>query len=101
MNISNNISSIGAHQTMLDTTANNIANINTDKFVPKDVKITNISNSVHANVREMDDSGTKRSQTDLVKEISNEIIAQDATTVNINVIKAQDEMMGTILNIKV
>ncbi len=32
MNISNNISSIQAHQTMLNTTANNVANVNTDGF---------------------------------------------------------------------
>lgn len=100
MNISNNVSSIGAHQTMLNTTANNVANVNTDGFIPKDTRMTNDSNSVRANIREADDNGSKRSQTDLAKEIPDEIIAQDATAVNVNVIKTQDEMLGTLLDIK-
>ena len=100
MNISNNISSIGTHQTMLNTTANNVANVNTDGFIPKDTRMTNDSNSVRANIREADDNGSKRSQTDLAKEIPDEIIAQDATAVNVNVIKTQDEMLGTLLDIK-
>jgi flagellar hook protein FlgE len=100
MNISNNVSSIGAHQTMLNTTANNIANVNTDGYVPKDTRITNDSNSVHATTREADDNGSPKSQTDLTKEIPDEIIAQNATAANVNVIKAQDEIMGTLLDIK-
>ncbi|ADN09253.1 flagellar basal body protein [Sulfurimonas autotrophica] len=100
MNISNNISSIGAHQTMLNTTANNVANVNTDGFVPKDTRMSNDSNSVRATIRETDSNGSAKSQTDLAKEIPDEIIAQDATTVNVNVIRTQDEMMGTLLDIK-
>jgi len=100
MNISNNVSSINAHQTMLNTTANNVANVNTDGFIPKDTRIGNDSNSVRANIRQADDNGSSKSQTDLAKEIPDEIIAQDATAVNVNVIKTQDEMMGTLLDIK-
>jgi len=100
MNISNNVSSINAHQTMLNSTANNIANVNTDGFIPKDTKITNDTGSVRANTQEADNNGSKRSQTDLAKEIPDEIIAQDATAVNVNVIKTQDEMLGTLLDIK-
>lgn len=100
INISNNISSITAHQTLLDTTANNIANVNTDGFIPKDTRMVNSNGSVGTNTREADNNGSKRSQTDLAKEIPNEIIAQDATAVNVNVIKTQDEMMGTLLDIK-
>ncbi len=100
MNISNNISSINAHQTLLNATANNVANVNTDGFIPKDAKISNQSNSLHVNIREADNNGSKRSQTDLAKEIPNEIIAQDGVAVNVNVIKTQDEMMGTLLDIK-
>ena len=100
MNISNNVSSIGAHQTMLNTTANNVANVNTDGFIPNDTRITNNSNSIQANIREADNNGSKRSQTDLAKEIPDEIIAQDATAVNVNAIKTQNEMMGTLLDIK-
>lgn len=100
MNISNNISSIGAHQTMLNTTANNVANVNADGFVPKDTRITNHSDSVRATTREADNNGSPKSQTDLAKEIPDQIIVQDATAANVNVIKAQDEIMGTLLDIK-
>jgi len=101
MNISNNISSIGAHQTMLNTSASNIANVNTEKFVPSDTRITNSSNSsVTAYNVKTDDNGTQRSQTDLAKEIPNQIIAQDATEVNVVAIKTQDEMFGSLLDIK-
>ncbi|WP_457749220.1 flagellar basal body rod C-terminal domain-containing protein [Sulfurimonas sp.] len=100
MNISNNVSSITAHQTLLNTSANNIANVNTDGFIPKDTRITDNAGSVRTNTREADNNGSKRSQTDLAKEIPNEIIAQDATAVNVNVIKTQDEMLGTLLDIK-
>lgn len=101
MNISNNIASINAHQTMLNTTANNIANVNTDGFIPKDTRITNKSGSIDTNTRESDSNNSKRSQTDLAKEIPDQIIAEDATAVNVTAIKTQDEMMGTLLNIKV
>lgn len=100
MSISNNVSSIGAHQTMLNTTANNVANVNTDGFIPKDTRMTNDASSVKASIREADNNGLKRSQTDLAKEIPDQIIAQDTVAVNVSAIKTQDEMMGTLLDIK-
>jgi len=100
MNISNNISSIKAQQTMLNTSANNIANVNTDGFIPSDTRISSDANSLRANIRQADDTGSLKSQTDLAKEIPDEIIAQNATAVNVNVIRTQDEMIGTLLDIK-
>ena len=101
MNISNNVSSIQAHQGMLNTTANNVANVNTDKFVPSDTRITNSSDaSVTAYNVKADDTGSSRSQTDLAKEIPDQIIAQDAVGVNVAAIKTQDQMFGTLLDIK-
>lgn len=101
MNISNNIASINAHQTMLNTTANNIANVNTDGFIPKDTRITDKNGSVSTNTRATDNNGSKKSQTDLAKEIPDQIIEQDETAVNATAIKTQNEMMGTLLNIKI
>jgi flagellar hook protein FlgE len=101
MTISNNISSIGAHQTMLNTTANNVANVNTDGFVPSDTRITNTTNSsVSAYNTKATDNGSKMSQTDLAKEIPDQIVAQDATGANVSAIKTQDEMFGSLLDIK-
>lgn len=100
MNISNNVSSIQAHQTMLNTTANNVANVNTDSFSPSDTRITEGKKSVTAHNVKADDSGSLKSQTDLAKEIPDQIIAQDATSFNVSAIKTQDEMFGTLLDIK-
>ena len=101
MNISNNVSSIQAQQTMLNTSANNVANVNTDKFVPSDTRIINSSNSSVAayNVK-ADDNGSQKSQTDLAKEIPDQIVSQNATGVNVAAIKTQDQMFGTLLDIK-
>lgn len=101
MNISNNISSIQTSQTLLNTAANNVANVNTDGFVPKDTIATNqVNESVVAETRSTDNEGAERSQTDLSKEIPNQIIAQRTTEVNVTAIKAQDDVMGTLLDMK-
>jgi len=100
MNISNNISSIQAHQTSLNNSANNIANVNTDKFVPTRTTISSDASSVKANSNKADDTGSSRSQTDLSKEIPDQIVVEKATAVNVSAIKTQDEMFGTLLDIK-
>ncbi len=100
MNISNNISSIAAHQSMMNTNANNIANVNTDRFTPSDTRMSSNNGSVTANARMSDDSGSMRSQTDLAKEIPDQMIVQGATAANVTSIKTQDEMLGSLLDIK-
>jgi len=100
MNISSNISSIQAHQTMMNSSANNVANINTAGFIPTDTKISGNESSVSANTRKADNTGSKTSQTDLAKEIPDQIMAQDVTALNVTAIKTQDEMLGSLLDIK-
>lgn len=100
MNISNNVSSIGAHQTMLNTSAHNVANVNTDGFRPSDTRMSDEGKSVSAHNAKADDSGSLKSQTDLAKELPDQIIAQDASAVNVTAIKTKDEMLGTLLDIK-
>ena len=100
MNISNNISSIGAHQSMLNNSAHNVANVNTDGFVPTGTTINDNSGSVKASSHKADDTGSKISQTDLVKELPDQIVTEKATSVNVSAIKTQDEMFGSLLDIK-
>lgn len=100
MNISSNISSIQAHQTMMNVNANNIANVNTDGFVPKDTRMTSTQNSVSASIRSADSNGSQKSQTNLSKEIPDQIIASEATALNVTAIKTQDEMLGSLLDIR-
>ena len=100
MNISNNVSSIQAHQTFLNTNANNVANVNSDGFIPSDTRLKDNGNSVSANVTQADDTGSPRSQTDLAKEIPDQIVIQAGTAANVEAIKTQDEILGSLLDIK-
>lgn len=100
MNVSTNISSIQAHQNMMNTSANNVANVNTDRFVPTNTRVVGSENSLRADNVKADDTGSKISQTDLAKEITTQIIAQDTTALNVNAIRTQDEMLGSLLDIK-
>jgi len=100
MNISNNISSIQAHQTMMNTNANNVANVNTDGFIPSDTRMSDEGGSVTANTRTADDTGSTKSQTDLAKELPDQIIVEDAVEANVVAIKTQDDVLGSLLDIK-
>lgn len=100
MEISNNISSLQANQQFFNTTANNIANVNTENFKSSDTRVSTASGSPHANTRVSDDTLSSKSQTSLNKEIPNQIIAEDVSAVNIQAIKTQDEMLGSLLDIK-
>ncbi len=96
-----NISSIQANQTLLDNNAHNIANVNTDRFVPNSGKTVSGENgSVQASISKATDSGSMRSQTDLAKEMSDQISLGKSTEVNVAAIRTQDEMLGTLLDIK-
>ena len=100
MNISNNISSLRAQQQVLNTNANNIANVNTDAFRPSDTRVVENDKSLTTNTRLANDKGSQKSQTDLAKEIPDQIVAQNASAVNLSAIKTQDEMLGSLLDIK-
>ena len=100
MQISNNISSLQANQTFLNTSANNVANVNTDGFIPKDTRISDNKETPVANTRVADDTGSKRSQSDLAKEIPDQIVAGGVAEANVATIKTADEMFGTLLDIK-
>jgi len=100
MNISSNLSSIQAHQTLLNNSAYNVANVNTDGFIPTQTTLNDRGNSVTSSSAKAADNGSPRSQTDLAKEIPDQIIAQDGVAVNVTAIKTEDEMLGTLLDIK-
>jgi len=100
MNISSNISSIQAHQTMMNTNANNIANVNTDGFIPNDTKITNNNESITTNTRPADDTSSLKSQTNLSKELPEQIMIEKGIKANVTAIKTQDDILGSLLDIK-
>ncbi len=100
MNVSNNISSLQAHQTMMNSSANNVANVNSEKYVPTDVRMQSSENSVTPNVRRADDNGSTNSQTDLSKELTDQIVVEDVTAASVAAIRTQDEMLGSLLDTK-
>ncbi len=71
MNISSNISSIQSNQTFMNANANNIAN-----------------------------ASKQGSQVDLSKEMTDQIVGENVNAVNVSAIKAQDETLGSLLDIK-
>lgn len=101
MSISTNISSLQANQTFMNVNANNIANVNTDGFRPTQTTISNpAQESIQATLSKADDTGSTQSQTDLAKELPDQVIIGGVTEANVAAIKTQDEMMGSLLDIK-
>ena len=99
LNFSANVSSLMAHQGFANTNANNIANVNTDSFIPTQTNLSNSSGSVSANFQKADDNGSSISQTNLNKEIPDQLIVQNGHEVQATAIKTQDEMIGSLLDI--
>jgi flagellar hook protein FlgE len=75
-----------------DVTANNVANINTQGFdmLPQGTRVSHLVKTPNT------PSGD--SNTDLVKEVKEQKINKAAFQADLNVIKVQDRMMGTLLD---
>ena len=100
MNISSNISSITAHQSMMNVNANNVANVNSDRFVPTNTTITNSGSSTVAEHSKAQDNGSLQSQTNLTQEIVDQMTIQKVTEANVKAIRTQDDILGSLLDIK-
>ena len=100
MSISTNVSSLQANQVFMNANANNIANVNSDGFIPTDTRMVDEKTSVRAQTRLADDNGSSKSQTDLAKELPDQVIIGGVEKANVSAIKTQDEMFGTLLDIK-
>jgi flagellar hook protein FlgE len=108
------ISSMNAHSTWMGVNANNVANVNSDKFKSVDTKLEEgQKNNPKAVLRESDvaqrNSGAQRGQretvedrsnTDLAKELTEQIPIEKGFGVNATVVKTKDEMLGTLMDIK-
>ena len=99
--ISSNVSSIMSHQTFMNNNANNVANVNTDGFVPQNTVIKeSAGNSTQAVTSPATDNKSEQSQTDLTKEITDQIAIEKITEANVVAIRTQDDMLGSLLDIK-
>ena len=92
MNISNNMSSIYAHQDLLNSSAHNIANSNTEKFERIDTKIVEGSNETVQAVSDKIENEYTQSNTDLVKEFTNQILSYQAVGANTVSIQTQNHL---------
>ena len=99
--IGSNVSSILSHQTFMDNNAHNVANVNTDGFIPQNTTIhENGDQATRAIMSKSTDSGIKTSQTNLTKEIVDQMTIQNVTEADVAAIRTQDEMLGSLLDIK-
>lgn len=99
--ISSNVSSILSNQTYMNNDANNVANVNTDRYVPRETTINETQNgATRANTSLATDNGSKQSQTDLSKEITDQISIQNIEKANVQSIRTQDQMVGSLLDIR-
>jgi len=102
MNIGANVSSIGAHQTFMNNNAQNVANVNSDGYIPKSTTLNESANGgVAASTTQVTDNGSTTSQTDLAKEMSDQVVISRGVEANVAAIRTQDEMIGSLLDIKI
>ncbi len=99
LNFSANVSSLIAHQGFANANANNVANVNTEGFVPTKTTLTNGGGAVSANFQTTTDNGSSLSQTDLSRELTDQVIVQNGHEVQGTAIRTQDEMLGSLLDI--
>jgi len=99
LNFSANVSSLMAHQGFANANANNVANVNTDGFVPTRTTLNEGSGGVTANFQPATDNGSNLSQTDLSRELTDQVIVQNGHEVQGTAIRTQDEMLGSLLDI--
>lgn len=112
--ISSGLSALKAIGTRVASTANNTANVNTDGF--KKTRVTMVEaepGSVTTHIQRVDTPGpmvyepteegdalVEKSNVELTEELPRMIIDRRAFEANIKTIKAQDEMLGSLLDIK-
>ncbi len=99
LNFSANVSSLIAHQDFANTNAHNVANVNTDGFVPTRTTLSNNNGAVSASFQSAADNGSDLSQTDLAKELTDQVVAQNGHEVQATAIRTHDEMLGSLLDI--
>lgn len=99
--ISSNVSSLMSNQTYMNNNANNIANVNSDGFVPRNTTISETQNgATKANTSMATSNGSEKSQTDLSKELTDQVTIEKVAQSNLQAIRAQDEMLGSLLDIR-
>ena len=99
--MSSNISSLMSNQTYMNNNAQNVANVNTDGYVPRNTTVSETQNGLtKANTTLATSNGSEKSQTNLSKELTDQISIEKIAASNIQAIRTQDEMLGSLLDIR-
>lgn len=99
VNFSANISSMTAHQGFANASANNVANVNTDSFVPTKTTLNSVAGGVSASFSLASNNGSNISQTDIAKELTDQVVVENGHEVQGTAIRTQDQMLGSLLDI--
>lgn len=91
-----NVNSIMAHSSWMDNNANNVANVNTEDF--NSVQTT-LESSSNGNVQA--ESSQTNTDTDLARELTEQISIEEGTVAQTKAIKAYDEMIGSLIDLSV
>jgi flagellar hook protein FlgE len=100
MNVSSSTSSIYAHQNLLDSSAHNTANSNTENFERTDTRVVENGTNGVKTVSTQEENNTPYSNTDLVKEMTDQIVSYNVVGANAISIQTQNDVSGTLLDIK-
>lgn len=79
----------------MNQSANNVANVNTEGYTATRTTMNNEQNAVVAQ------SAQSENRTDLSKEMSDQIVIDKSFEANTQAIKAQDEMIGSLLDLTI
>ena len=107
------LSAVSAYQKKMDVTADNVANVTTDRFKKSRVSMSeNKNGGVRAEVDRVDTPGitidragengpeaVESSNVDLAEEIPNMIMAKAGYTANLKTIESQDQILGNLMDI--
>ena len=108
------LSAIRAIQTKSQVNANNVANVNTDGFKKSRATLTEGENrAVTVSIRQVETPGpqvyeqtasgsalVEKSNVELSEELPEMMISRRALQANVKTVRAQDEMLGYLLDIK-
>jgi len=85
----------------MNANANNVANVNSDGFAPTRTTLQENGDGVKAAFSQQSNDSTSKSQTDLTKELTDQVSIEKTVGANVSAIQTQDAMFGSLLDIKV
>lgn len=91
-----NANSMMAQSNYMANSAANVANVNTPNY---NAVTTTLQNPAQGSVQAV--SSTSNSPTDLAKEFTDQIVIQNGFDANARAIKAQDEMIGSLIDLSI